>query len=68
MKCNCMDMLSENIKKKYIILNERLLAISELKNIDISLLIDDIDKNKFNRSVIIREQETMQQLKTILNL
>ncbi len=68
MKCNCMDMLNENIKKKYIILNERLLAISELKNIDISLLIDDIDKNKFNRSVIIREQETMQQLKTILNL
>lgn len=68
MICNLVDKLSQADKKKYIILNERLSALYELKNIDISLFVDSIEEDEFNKNVAISEQETIQQLKEIINI
>ncbi|WP_346939903.1 hypothetical protein [uncultured Clostridium sp.] len=68
MICNLVDKLSQADKKKYIILNERLSALYELRNIDISLFVDSIEEDEFNKNVAISERETIQQLKEIINI
>ncbi|MBE6060984.1 MAG: hypothetical protein E7215_12535 [Clostridium sulfidigenes] len=65
MTCNCIDKLSESDKKKYIILNERLAAINELKDIRIVNLNINMDIDFLNKKVYEIELKTREELKQI---